>query len=384
MMREDPKSISFLSLKIRQPIGDFYIASINFRDLCDITHFDVRRMLRDEREVETYLGIQRPLSDKRVEEIKTYVNTVDATFPTAVIIAVEAVCVERDEQTGIMTLSNYVGIDIEEDKQILFRDIARVLDGQHRLAGLKNGYEGDVFEINVAIFISIDIAEQASIFSTVNLAQTKVNKSLAYDLFALAKSRSPQKTCHNIAVALDQNDKSPFYKRIKRLGVATDGRFNETITQATFVQALLPYISPKPQADRDLFKRGKKPDPAGADELKKYIFRNMFLAEKELEIADIVWNFFDAVREKWPVAWNHGGKGLMLNKTNGFKALTRFLRPAYLYLTSPGSVPSKDDFITILSRIVINDNDFTVERFKPGTSGEAELYRTLMQESKLG
>ncbi len=54
------------------------------------------------------------------------------------------------------------------------------------------------------------MAQQANIFSTVNLSQTKVNRSLAYDLFALAASRSPQKTCHDIAVALDRGKNSPL------------------------------------------------------------------------------------------------------------------------------------------------------------------------------
>ena len=102
-----------------------------------------------------------------------------------------------------------------------------------------------------------DIAEQAQIFSTVNLEQTKVNRSLAYDLFALAKSRSPQKTCHNVVVALDQDKTSPFYQRIKRLGANTEGRYGETITQATFVEALQKYISADPKGDRDVLLRGK-------------------------------------------------------------------------------------------------------------------------------
>ena len=283
-----------------------------------------------------------------------------------------------------MTLSNILEEETEiEGEGILFRQIARVLDGQHRLEGLNRGYEGQTFDINVAIFVSIDIAEQANIFSTVNLAQTKVNKSLAYDLFALARSRSPQKTCHNIAVALDQNKKSPFYEKIKRLGVATEGRFNETITQATFVQTLLPYISLNPRNDRDLFKRGKTPDKANADQLMKLIFRNMFLEEKEMDIAEVILNYFSAIQEKWESAWNYTGKGLMLSKTNGFKAFMRFLRPAYLHLSAPGGVPQKHEFRKIIDRIDLKDEDFTVERFKPGSSGESELYRTILQKSEL-
>lgn len=377
-MTEEPRSITFPCIEVSQPIGTFFISSIGYRDLRDITFFDVRRIMREEREVETYLGIQRPLKKRRVEEIAHYVNTVDATFPTAIIIAVDSTCAKYDETARSMTLSN----QLDGERPVLFRDIARVLDGQHRLEGLE-GYKGKNFELNVALFVSIDIAEQANIFSTVNLAQTKVNRSLAYDLFALAKSRSPQKTCHNIAVALDQNEKSPFYQRIKRLGVATEGRFSETLTQATFVEALLPYLSPAPQLDRDIFKRGKKPEEADADALRKHIFRNMFLKEQEMEIADVIWNLFDAVREKWPSAWESLGRGNMLNKTNGFRALIRFLRPAYLHLTAPGRVPNKNEFLSLLNRVSLKDADFSIDRFRPGTSGESDLYRTLVKECGL-
>ena len=83
------------------------------------------------------------------------------------------------------------------------------------------------FEVNVAIFIGVDIADQAAIFSTVNLAQTKVNRSLVYDLFEYSKTRSPEKTCHDVAVLLDRVPESPFFEKIKRLGVATEGRFGE-------------------------------------------------------------------------------------------------------------------------------------------------------------
>ncbi len=145
-------------------------------------------------------------------------------------------------------------------------------------------------------------------FSTVNLAQTRVSPSLAYDLFSFAKSRSPQKTCHNIAVALDQHEKSPFYQRIKRLGVATDGRFNETLTQSTFVRALMPYVSAEPMLDRDALLRGKTLLAASKSELERLIFRNMFLEEKD-EIMDVVWNYFSAVRERWSDAWTRVERG---------------------------------------------------------------------------
>ena len=381
MNREDYKAISFPCIKVAQPVGEFYVGVMKWRDLCDIARFDIRRIVR-EREVEKYLGIERPLNKKRVEEIKRYVNTLDATFPTSIILAVEAVCARIDEERGIMTLSNYVEVG-EEEEPIYFRDIARILDGQHRIAGLE-GFEEENFDLTVTIFISVDIAVQANIFSIVNLAQTKVSRSLAYDLFSLAKSRSPQKTCHNISVALDQNENTPFYHRIKRLGVATEGRFGETLSQATVVQSLLRYISVDPMLDRDELLRGRKLKLVGAEESERLIFRNMFIEQKELEIADIIWNFFESVRRKWPEAWESSGRGNMLNKTNGFKAFMRFLKPAYLYFTLPGGKVAAEQFSEIMDRIKLSERDFNIERFKPGTSGESELYRELMQQSRLG
>lgn len=379
----DAAPIRFPCIKVRQPIGEFYIASMSSKDLCRITYADIRRIEKDEeRPIERYLGIQRPLDPKRVIELAKYVRTLDATFPTSVIIAVSGQCAEYDEKRREMSLSHYLDVENDENS-IPFNRIAQILDGQHRLDGLKDLDVDPPFEINVSIFIDADLATQANIFSTVNLAQTKVNKSLVFDLFSVAKARSPQKTCHLIAVGLDELEGGPFYQRIKRLGVATEGRFNETITQATFVQGLMPYLSDEPLVDRDTYIRGKTPSKATADQLKRLPFRNMFIEGKDLDIADVVANFFQSVKNRWPQAWNAQGTGYMLNKTNGYRALIRFLRPAYLSLVGPGEIPSTADFAKIMKKIDLKDGDFTIDEFKPGTSGESKLYRTLLSQSAL-
>lgn len=377
-MMEDPKSISLKCLRVQQPIGAFYLAAMDHRTLCDITFFDVRRVLKEHRDIEKYLGIQRPLDMKRVKEISEYVNTYDSCFPTGVILAVPGACAQFDYANSILTLSNYLEPENDYDK-VFFSHIARVIDGQHRIEALQ-AFKGDNFEVNVCIFVDIDIASQAYIFSTVNLAQTKVNKSLVYDLYDYAKSRSPQKVCHNIAVALDEHEDSPFYKRIKRLGVATDGRFNETITQANFVESLLRYICKdriQEISDRNLYLDNRKPDLITKKESTRLIFRNMFINEQDIEIADIILHYFQAIRDKWPNAWTSTGQGFMLNKTNGFRGCMRFLRDAYLFLTSPGGVPKQKDFQSIFDKIDIPENNFTTLHFPPGTSGESLLHQTL-------
>lgn len=368
-------------LEVIQPIGKFYIGSIKASDLCNITQYDFRR-LSNEEGFESYIGINRKVDQNRENEIAQYVGTSDACFPTSIILSIPAACTHYDHKSKILKLKEYIDKN-DSNKNISSDKIATVLDGQHRIAGLKKGtYQGE-FELNVSIFIDLDIADQAYIFSTINLAQTKVNRSLVYDLYDLAKARSPQKVCHNIAVALDKDESSPFYKAIKRLGVATEGRYNERITQATFVDSLICYLTDDARTDRELYKKGKKPQKASADELKKMIFRNMFIDEKDLDITDVIWNYFDAISDNWEKAWCNTGSGIMLKRTNGFRAFMRFLRPAYLHITSPGSIPTKKQFMEVLKKIDIKDAQFNTDIYKPGTGGESKLYNELREKSKI-
>lgn len=363
------------AIQIRQPIGEFLIAAMPSKRLCEIANFDVRRMLK-ERDIETYLGIQRPLNQARVTELESYVRTVDACFPTAVILAIDGRCAEFNSETGQLTLRNDPNPDDGTDP-IYYRNIAKVLDGQHRIAGLMN-YPKEDFQVNVSIFIDIDIEDQAYIFSTVNLAQTKVNKSLAYDLAELSKTHSPQKTCHNIAVALDQLEASPLHHRIKRLGTATPGRELEYLTQATFVEALMPFVSGTPTADRDILKRGEKLSSPSTSEIERHPFRPFFVSNEDLKIADVLFRYFSAVRDRWPHAWSSTERGVILNRTNGFRALMRALRQACRTLKPHKRLPTKEDFDRLLQRVQINDADFTIENFKPGSSGESLLYSKLI------
>jgi DGQHR domain-containing protein len=248
------------------------------------------------------------------------------------------------------------------------------------LKGLEKAGKAD-FEIAVSIFVGADDATEAALFSTVNLAQTKVNKSLVYDLFALAKNRSPEKTCHEIVVALDRLDDSPFKGRIKRLGAATEGRFGETLSQATIVKGILPYISDDPLLDRDRGKRLGYWEPALAKDLRKRIFYEFFRKEEDTRILGILINYFNAIKAKWPRAWESDGRFLMLNRTNGYNGLIRFLRPAYLAITTSPRVISESEFSQVLAGISLQDEDFTITNFVPGTGGSAKLYRTLLEQS---
>ena len=377
-------------LPVSQPIGDFFISSIAASDLVEIAFSDVRRLADSQRKVERYLGIQRPLSKKRVKDIKKYIEGSDATFPTAIIVAVDEDCATYDEKKGLLILNEFEPDDGDDADAIPWERIANVLDGQHRIAAFMDenneysyAYDRD-FEINLAIFVGADISEQASIFATVNLAQTKVNRSLVYDLTELARTRSPHKTCHNVAVALDSNVKSPLHGRIKRLGTKTPGREKEPLTQAAFVESLVRFISVDPVGDRNSLLAGVKPPKASELELRKVPFRNMFIDKRDIEIAEIVFNYFKAVRKKWPNSWdNLAESGNLLPKSNAFKALMKFLREdAYLKIAGNniGVVPSAKMFDPFFEDLDIRDSDFTSKNFVPGSGGQSMFLKMLRRE----
>jgi len=134
--------------------------------------------------------------------------------------------------------------------------------------------------------------------------------------------------------------------------------------------------------DRDLVKRsptkGRKALERAPEAETKLVFRNMFIDGRDAEIAKVVWNYFSAVEQRWPDAWGKVDRpGNMLPRTNGFGALMRFFPLIYLRVGRPGSVPKKSEFSAILSGIPLSDNEFTTERYRPGKSGETQLFRDL-------
>ena len=269
---------------VRQPIGEFYVGVIRADELLRISEFDYRRMQYKSGYAD-YLGIQRKLNPTRIDDIKKYAGTLDACFPTSIVISIDEKCakLEETDRQGFLLLKISDYSDAESPELSIPLDhVATIIDGQHRLKGLEEAKMGD-FELSVSVFVGADQATEASIFSTVNLAQTKVNKSLAYDLFEYAKARSPEKTCHEIVVALDKLVNSPFQGRIKRLGVRTEGRFGETLSQATIVKGLLPYISKDPLLDRDAGKRFGFWEPMLA-EASKRIFYEFFRRDEDEKI----------------------------------------------------------------------------------------------------
>jgi DGQHR domain-containing protein len=360
-------------LKVSQPIGEFYCCVMKAKSLYEISFSDVRRMEKEQNNdgFESYLGIQRELNSNRVGKISEYIKSVDATFPNSIIVAIDS---------KFITLSgDYLSISYgQKDKG----KIAKILDGQHRLAGFEGtdfcftsqSNEKVDFDILVTIFVEADLHTQSQVFTMVNQNQTKVNKSLVYDLESLALARNPTKSAHQIAVLLNSKNGSPFYKRIKRLGVKTPGVTTELITQAAFVDNLVKWtISKHPGLDRDILLGRKKnfiglkdknlPDNNN-ESFRKLPFRKSFIDGEDSAIAMNIYNFFLAVESKWPDSWSGDNKNSVLNKTVGFIALIRTLRDVYNMFVGDGVIDyggiiDKKQYTSVLSCVDIDESFFS-------------------------
>jgi hypothetical protein len=144
------------------------------------------------------------------------------------------------------------------------------------------------------------------------------------------------------------------------------------------------HITKDPKHDRDVLLRNKLPEKASGDQVFDLVLRNMFIEGRDIDIIQLVYNYFAAVKLRWPVAWDDKGRGQMLNRTNGVRALLRFFRHAYLKVARPGDMATTQRFLErVFSTIPLRDADFIVENFVPGTGGEARLYRVLRGKERL-
>ena len=143
------------------------------------------------------------------------------------------------------------------------------------------------------------------------------------------------------------------------------------------------YLSKDSMNDRNIYKKGKKPEKYSGKDLERRPLRNLFIDERDGDIAKIIWNYFDAVQERWPTAWWRVEREMILNRSTGFIALMNFFREAYLSFGRIGEVISKEDFKTLIDRVNIVDEEFNRENFLPGSGGQSKLFKLLKEQTNI-
>jgi DGQHR domain-containing protein len=367
-------------LRVRQPIGDFYVGVISWASLVSICRTDVRRLVRqpsdasaEQGDVFAYMGIQRPLSPSRVAEIQEYVRAVDACFPNTIIISVPSSHVKSGD-----------GHSIWIRKQ---PDVATVIDGQHRLAGFSGQVDLD-FDLAVTIFVDMEVQQQAYLFSTINAKQVRINPSLARDLLDFSSIDTPEKVAHNIAKAMNADPLGPWNYQIKMLG-RQDEISKGIITQHMFVTELidLMYSAQKYQnRARSLLKEAKN-DRTVLRTLEvdgvRYPFWALYLEGRDDAIRKVMDNYFSAVCEAFPDDWLNPSR--ILSKTTGYQALMLQLRMLVPLGLRQRSL-TKEFFLPYLRsahrRLEELERPLTVVEFGLGRGAAAELRLVMFGEEQ--
>lgn len=345
------KLIPFIA--VTQPIGTFYISSLDARTILNIA--EISNFSRRQFDAECYTNG----SFKCVNDISVYCADPDATFPTPIIIAV------TEDISSFRFENNMLEID---DKKI----IGEVIDGQHRLLGIKESEHIDDFVLPVVFMFGLTEEEKAYVFSIINSKQTQFSMSLLYQLFNLSDKRSPQKTCHHIARLLNADEKSAFYKRLKMLG-SRRGKFSR-LSQGIFAQHLIPLLSRDPESDMVKLKRNikLKDDPS-------LPLRSYFLADKDEYIYKILFNLFNAVKTVFPKEWDNPDR-YVLSNTVGYEGIMLAYPKLHLLGTTQKSLKQEffiDVFEKVKKRLNDRNEDFSHD-FYPNTEESSKKVEELI------
>ena len=154
------KGRSFDAVPIRQGVNTLYSFSESASTLWSFVSINRREENKDE-------GYQRVLSNSRVRAVADYIKAGNV-IPGSIIIAVDDG--KYDASKGRLRINSG-------------RDVAWVIDGQHRLAGAHlASTEGVDIELNTIALLGLETDAQIEQFVTINREGRNVPTSLYLDL----------------------------------------------------------------------------------------------------------------------------------------------------------------------------------------------------------
>ena len=343
-------------IEVTQPIGKLYVAKISPADLLKLANVDRRQIEKGE----MVNGIQRELRKDKVESIKRYLVSKDATFPNSIILNLP--------QSNLISTS---------PTEITFKNAPNtfsILDGQHRLEGFRENNVED-FELIVTIFIDLDLSQQADIFSTINSEQTKVDSSLNLHLELNSKVYTPKKMMVEIAESFNNFKDSPWFDMIKMLGNSSTG----IISLSAFVNPLLELTYP--ENDYYLIRNALSSKDTSLKNFhystERYPFWPFYLNKDFQVVYKILYNYFSAM--KMILASDWGNPDSILCKTTGYNAMMRLFKEYYKKGVKDKNL-SYEYFFKELSELNILDGKINSSNFAAsGASATQELYREMVR-----
>lgn len=389
------------ALRVEQPLGVFYIASLPASLLLDVTFSDTLRAEYSEGEQAYRLdGTQRLQQSKRLDAIASYIERTDASFPNAIILAANSRPARLDEDlVDPDAIEQDDGMDwsVEEGDNGLCKitipsaaKMAAIIDGQHRLFAFAKAAERLLdMQLVCSIFVDIPKPFQAQLFATINSTQKPVDRSLTYELFGynIVDEEPPYWTPDKLAVFLTRKlgteDDSPLKGRIviapkkDRILEALTAGGDWRVSTAVVVDGVMRLYSSNPKRDTANMLQGEAHPRSyiAAIRRDKSPLRDLYLSGNDAVIHQIVLNFLKACDLTF---WNNASPRSFIRKTVGVQALFDVLR-----VVAPTVLELKDLKVTKFEAILApaKNIDFSAAEFQNASgSGRSLIARTIRNE----
>lgn len=235
---------------VKQGTLTLYATSLKVSDLLIPNFYSIERL---DPENASEKGYQRLLNKSRAKKLADYIvagqETKDAFLPTSIFMA-------TTKNIAFNPSNNTIEIDINEVGPF------NIVDGQHRVEGLKMAAEKDQrvleFEVSVNIAVNLPVIHQMCHFLIVNTTQKSVEEGVAQRIRArLTKAmgvddtpnlpkwiyNSVQKGDDEKALQyvdfLNTDKESPWLDKVR---MANDDNSEGSINQQSFVKAIKKYI----------------------------------------------------------------------------------------------------------------------------------------------
>lgn len=231
-------------------------------------------------------AVQRVLNNARIAGIKDFALKM-GDFPASIVL-------------------NWIGGNLAtKNGRIEIPDkprVAQIIDGQHRVAGLKSAIEENDaarhYEIPVAIYEGLDTSNSARIFISINTEQRPAPKSLVFDLYGVTASdlMDPAAIRASDIVSHLSSEEQPYEGWIK---LPNQDRQRGGVALSTAVTAVKPLVD------------------------SKGIFEQVGITELEVQKA-IFSNFFRAIRSTYGQKWDDRGNAFIY--ASGFIGAIEFFR----------------------------------------------------------
>lgn len=374
------------ALKVSQPLGAFYVISINAADLLSLTFSEPMQYVDELGQVR---GSQRVKDEKRLREIAKYIDSVEMAFPNSIILAAN------------YTLNGTITDDADERWRIEIDDVsgihyilipkkirlASIIDGQHRLNAFEyvnNQERKQNLQLVCSVYFDLPNSYQAFLFATINSNQKKVDRSLALEQFGYNVGEESEKawTPEKFAVFLSRKlnidqANSKLYRHIKVAPQNEEALFgnsskenNWTVSTATIVDGILSLISSNPKRDRIEMQQKSFFTGRSREMINKFSndtspLRKYFIDGNDAYIYEVIVEYFNIVEELF---WRNLPPKSYITKTVGIQALFDILK--IVLKDSHGSFESDDVKRKLIKAIHI---DFSDKFFQASGIGRSRI-----------